>query len=214
MLNNVKVPRRVKSQQVKEKIFNAAQKLLLEKGYEYLTVNNICLTAEVSAGSFYHHFTGKDELLAYYFTAGYEKYRKQFEAISGDDIIKNIVAAYELYLTFCKEQSIGFMKMFYTPVNKSLRTKLPEDGGTATPHNLPVLAKSIELFKKAQTGGYLSQKVSEKELGYEVCIMVKGCVFDWCLNDGNTDLSGITQKMLTRHLCGVVTDKYRKKFKI
>lgn len=211
MNKTLKVPRQIKSQQVKEKIFSAAQKLLLEKGYEYLTVNNVCLAAGVSAGSFYHHFESKDELLSYYFVAGYEKYRKQFDAITSDDVIKNVTDAYDLYIAFCQEQSIGFMKIFYTPANKSLRVNLTPDGSIT--HVIPVVVKSVELIEKAQKDGHLPRELSARQLGSELCTVVKGCIFDWCLNDGAIDVLELARRMLTRQLNSVVTEKYRKTFR-
>lgn len=212
MNKTLKVPRRVKSQQLKEKIFAAAQKLLVEKGYEYLTVNNVCLTAGVSAGSFYHHFESKDELLAYYFVAGHEKYQKQFDAITGNDVIKNIVGAYALYIAFCQEQSIGFMKIFYTPANKSLRVNLTPDGSIS--RAIPVVVKSVEIIEKAQAGGYLDKNVSARRLGSDLCTLIKGCIFDWCLNDGNIDLPDLARRLLGGYLERVVTEKYRKEFSV
>ena len=55
-----------KSQETREKIFQAAKKILQKKGYEELSIKNICEEAGVSNGSFYHHFKTKDDLLSYY----------------------------------------------------------------------------------------------------------------------------------------------------
>ena len=55
-----------KSRETKEKIFQAAKRILQKKGYEELSIKNICEEAGVSNGSFYHHFRTKDDLLSYY----------------------------------------------------------------------------------------------------------------------------------------------------
>lgn len=210
MAKTLKVPRQVKSQQVKERIFKAAQELLQKNGFEYLTVSNVCSAAGVSAGSFYHHFGSKDELLSYYFVAGYEKYRKQFDAIVGGDIIHDVIAAYDLYVAFCREQSIGFMKIFYTPENKSLRVNMSRDGGSS--FSIPVVTKTVELIEQARLRGYLPVEESSAQLGRELCTLVKGCIFDWCLQDGELDLEGLVRRMLRRHMLGIVTDKYKSDF--
>ena len=54
-----------KSRETKEKIFQAAKRILQKKGYEELSIKNICEEAGVSNGSFYHHFKTKDDLLCY-----------------------------------------------------------------------------------------------------------------------------------------------------
>ena len=55
-----------KSLETKNKIFQAAKRILQKKGYEALSIKNICEEAKVSNGSFYHHFKTKDDLLSYY----------------------------------------------------------------------------------------------------------------------------------------------------
>ena len=63
-----KLPRRVKTQQVKDRILATTRKILKKKGFEYVTVTNICKLSGVSVGSFYHHFDSKDNLLSFYFS--------------------------------------------------------------------------------------------------------------------------------------------------
>ena len=55
-----------KSMETKARIFSAAKHILQKKGYEQLSIKNICEEAGVSNGSFYHHFKTKDDLLSYY----------------------------------------------------------------------------------------------------------------------------------------------------
>ena len=47
----------------KQKIFTCALALFAKKTYETITVQEICSTAEVSVGAFYHHFKSKDDIL-------------------------------------------------------------------------------------------------------------------------------------------------------
>lgn len=55
-----------KSLETKNRIFSAAKSILQRKGYDALSIKNICEEAGVSNGSFYHHFKTKDDLLSYY----------------------------------------------------------------------------------------------------------------------------------------------------
>lgn len=45
----------LKSKETKDRIFQAAKTILRKKGYEGLSIKNICEEAGVSNGSFYHH---------------------------------------------------------------------------------------------------------------------------------------------------------------
>lgn len=204
----LKVPRQVKSQQVKEKIFKTAQELMRKHGYEYVTVNNVCCAAGVSSGSFYHHFANKDQLLAYYFIAGYRKYQDQFDAVTGPDVIKKLIAVYDLHIAFCMEQDIGFMKTFYTPLNKSLRSSPGFE--TECCINLPVISKTVEVIELAKRDGYIPETTDAGNLAFELCAIIKGCIFEWCLAEGTLNLPEVARSMLGTYLNGVVTEKYKK----
>lgn len=57
---------RIKISGNKRKDLPRRQEHPAEKGYEQLSIKNICEEAGVSNGSFYHHFKTKDDLLSYY----------------------------------------------------------------------------------------------------------------------------------------------------
>lgn len=46
----------------KRKLLDAAEKLMLEKGYTATTVDDICASAGLTKGSFFHYFENKDDL--------------------------------------------------------------------------------------------------------------------------------------------------------
>lgn len=57
----------------KEKLLDAAKRLLLEKGFSATTIDDICNAAGVTKGSFFHYFESKEHLassaLEHYWTA-------------------------------------------------------------------------------------------------------------------------------------------------
>ena len=48
--------RRLQALQTRQKIFDTALALLVKKGYDRVTVDDICASAGVSKGTFYHHY--------------------------------------------------------------------------------------------------------------------------------------------------------------
>lgn len=111
MKKKVLTERQLKSQQVKENIHNAAIRMLKEYEYDYLTVRNVCKEANVSTGTFYHHFKNKDDLLTYYLAYGYEKYMDENEILFDDDVKKNIAQIYHIYISYCMEMGIEFYQI-------------------------------------------------------------------------------------------------------
>lgn len=51
------------SQRVKNKIYDSAMLMINKFGYDSVTINDICKEADISVGSFYHHYSSKDDIL-------------------------------------------------------------------------------------------------------------------------------------------------------
>ena len=52
-----------KSDRTRHRIFEAAMSIMVEKGYQGVTIRDICERAEVSIGSFYRYFETKSDIL-------------------------------------------------------------------------------------------------------------------------------------------------------
>ena len=57
--------RKLQSQETERKILYAALDLMRERGFEKVSVRDICKAAGITTGAFYHHFPSKDALLWY-----------------------------------------------------------------------------------------------------------------------------------------------------
>jgi len=56
-------PARPQGTQTRRGLLKAARALFLLKGFDAVTVDDICLAADVSKGGFYHHFPDKESIL-------------------------------------------------------------------------------------------------------------------------------------------------------
>ena len=65
----------------KGRIVAAAWKLFYEQGYDNTTVEDIVFASETSKGSFYHYFSGKDDLLGSLSMIFDEKYEELRETL-------------------------------------------------------------------------------------------------------------------------------------
>ena len=73
----------------RDKLLESAATLFLEKGYDAISVNDICKHAEVSKGSFYHYFETKQVLLL---TLMDNWSSKLMQSVLGDPITDNAKA--------------------------------------------------------------------------------------------------------------------------
>jgi AcrR family transcriptional regulator len=71
-----RVDRRVR--RTKEMLRNALTSLILEKGYDHVTVQDICDRADVGRSTFYAHFRDKEELLLSRFDGLRDEFRAAF----------------------------------------------------------------------------------------------------------------------------------------
>lgn len=51
-----------------ERIIDCALELFKQKGFDNVTVNDICNAANITKGTFYYHFKSKDDLLGKFYT--------------------------------------------------------------------------------------------------------------------------------------------------
>ena len=108
-----------KSRETKEKIFQAAKRILGKKGYEELSIKNICEEAGVSNGSFYHHFKTKDDLLSYYIE-DQPKIELDLLELPADveGVKRGIIQVYMNYVEYCRELGVEFMSEYYDTKNQ------------------------------------------------------------------------------------------------
>lgn len=48
--------------ETRERLYESAQRLMIEKGYPATSIDEICTAAGVTKGSFFHYFGSKDQL--------------------------------------------------------------------------------------------------------------------------------------------------------
>lgn len=189
--NNLTTPRALKSQQTKEKIYQAGLTLLKEYGYQYITVNNICQLAEVSTGSFYHFFDSKDALLANFFSEAFNN--MSIVETNFDDPIEEIISGLCFYSEFCQSQGLDFIRHFYTPYNKSMAL----DDKSAT---RPILKNTINIIEKAIASGFLKENTNPMQLANDLCTIEKGIIYEWCTSDGSFTIRDRTHTILSTYV--------------
>ncbi len=187
-----------KSKETKERIFRAAKRILKKKGYEELSIKNICEEAGVSNGSFYHHFKTKDDLLSYYIEEQ-PSIRPELLELPKDaaEAKAAIVQAYLNYVRYCRELGVEFMAGYYNPKNQALNAVIR----TKRPYPIMTVQAYVE---KALAAGRIGLNVEIEAFTTDVRMIVIGNVFEWCLRDGQTDFEGNMTRSLGKYLDGVV----------
>lgn len=166
----------------RENLYQAIIELAKEKEYDKITIRDICAKAEVSIGSFYHHFHSKEELAvqAYYRVDRLinEDFCEMSEKYTAEEYFYLILKSYITYVS----QEIGMLVRVY------YKLVMDETSVSAfDPDRLyyKTLMKVLELCGE--------EDVIQKQENYheltEYCIrFIRGLIFDWSLQKGDYDL--------------------------
>lgn len=183
-----------KSKATKEKIFQAAKAILKKKGYEELSIKNICEEAGVSNGSFYHHFKTKDDLLSYYIEEQPSINPDVLELPENASEAKEaIIRVYLNYVEYCEELGVEFMAGYYDTKNQALNVAIR----TERPYPIVTVQNYVE---RAVEAGKIRLDGEIEGFTTDIRMLVIGNVFEWCLRNGEVDFKGNMRRSLGRYL--------------
>lgn len=189
-----------KSRETREKIFQAAKRILQKKGYEELSIKNICEEAGVSNGSFYHHFKTKDDLLSYYIEDQPQIDPDLLELPENAAGVKaGIIRVYMNYVKYCRELGVEFMSGYYDTKNQALNAAIR----TERPYPIVTVQTYVE---KAEKEGIVRLNVEFEEFTTDIRMIVIGNVFEWCVKHGDADFEGNMSRSLGKYLDAVLMD--------
>lgn len=198
----VKLTRAEKSELTKKKIIDAGFELLKEKGYDNLTVRNICDHADVSTGTFYHFYQTKDDLMSEFLKR--EDWIDDME--DPEDIVAYIIRGYQNLIDAYEALGIDFTSNYYTASNQSFNIYTREPGK----YTSDMVRTQII---KARQNGYIIDEVPIERIIGDIQVLVIGNVFLWCVVKGATDIRMDLERMLKDYLLAkAVTEKYIEKY--
>lgn len=185
------VPRRIKAQETRRRLFKAAYSLLKERDYQDITIRDIVTRAQVSIGTFYVYYPSKLDVF-------YETYQ------IADDYFENEVAPllnegtteekllkfFSYYAIYCSRGSgLKMAKLLYQPDNRCFSR--PRDYGL-----LRVLIRVLSSgFPESGTRG---EEESPEEMAEFFMIASRGLVYNWCTMDGGYNLEEAMERYVRR----------------
>ncbi len=58
------------------------------------------------------------------------------------------------------------------------------------------MARCEQELVKAQAEGCIQKNADIHQMSADICTIVKGCIFEWCLSEGKMDIEAAVQRML------------------
>ncbi|MCD8124978.1 MAG: TetR/AcrR family transcriptional regulator [Lachnospiraceae bacterium] len=171
--------RQIAAMQTRLKIITAAEKLIKERGFENVTIDEIAAEAGVAKGSFYTYFKRKEDVVGEIAKATFIEMQKKSMKVEGD-VCDQLASFLRDSMKYIKESTVKISQQWI----KNVVEPENEDG------------KNKLLYDQSVVKGILEQAVGQGELAKETpvdnlteCIAAQyyGIVFCWSLLDGAFD---------------------------
>lgn len=186
----------------KSKILEATVQLLKEKGVENVTVRNVCAKAGIAVGTFYYYFKNKDDLMFYFVSEGF--YDANLKS-SENNITSRIIELYMTLINHYLELGLPFVKSFYSNNNSALSAYMTETDGKFMTNS--IMAKSEDEMEKAYNLGLIIEGTDLHMVCNDLCTIVKGSVFEWCLCNGSMDIETVVSRIIASYLDGYLVKR-------
>jgi len=187
----------------REQLLEAAVRIIRRDGAQGLTVRNVCEEAGLSNGTFYHYFQNKDDLMmAFVREESFDGFPLQTPTVQ---IARRITELYLCLIRKYEALGLDFMKHFYTTDNRALSAYMGQENGSFAEGT--VMLRCERELALAQQEGVLSGQADVHELSVDLCTIVKGCVFEWALNDGNVEMETGLLRIVQRYLAAFLAEQ-------
>lgn len=179
----------------KRHILETAFTLTEEKGFDSLTIQDICKAAEVSVGAFYHYFASKEALILEWYGVADEYFQENVMPRleqSDADITEKIIA-------FAEEQVGLGVKYGSRHISQLYRAQLQYNSEQFFSMERGMVSGMTRLLKSGLEKGELKEKVVVGELAHELFIIIRGITLDWLWGGTKEPLNHV-RNMVTNYL--------------
>ncbi|MBR6397826.1 MAG: TetR/AcrR family transcriptional regulator [Lachnospiraceae bacterium] len=158
-------------------IFDAAMRLMSEKGFQGTTVRDICAEAGVPIGTFYNCYRSKIEILKRIYDAGdaYIQTDSHDHDLGALDMLR---AFAERYARLNEQTGIDVLRVLFYPSNEWFSIERP-------------MQLYVRRFvEEGQRRGELRADLTADEIVLSLFDILRGVCYNWCVCDGDFDLGG------------------------
>lgn len=193
--------RKLQATQTRQRIYNCADKLFREKGYEQTTIAELAEAAGISVGGFYHHFKNKEEIMRIWIMEFDVQYAEYYENVLCSPAMQDVDPVEKIYLMMVTANRIfcshGYMlsRMAYL-----LMLREQEVGGHIINPDRPYYRIIRTLVDRAFSAGLLVEEAVFDEVVKNITMISRGCMVEWILQNGDGDLDEMFGKLLRVYL--------------
>jgi len=179
--------------ETKEKILAVATHLFEQKGFQEITVTDICQEAGISVGTFYYYFPTKYAVLEKIFRDIDDHFKEvvapQIKAQEASGIRFQILSYFDAYAHYNMDRGLEFVKKLYEVQNNLFRVK-----------GRYLQVYLAEIITRGQQTGELANDMTPDEMVDYLFIAARGVIYHWALLEGQEDLVAHMRLYISRLL--------------
>jgi TetR/AcrR family transcriptional regulator, fatty acid metabolism regulator protein len=170
--------RKLQALQTQDKLYEIAIKVIGEKGFNNVTIEEITKKAGVSVGTFYNYYNSKNDIYNELYKRADDYFKNEVSHLfKGANTLEHIIKYFNYYVCFSISNGVDTLKHIYNTKNKLFIKK---------GRYMQTLLQQI--VEKGQQDKNISTCMTSEEMTTFLFILVRGMVYDWCLHDSNYDL--------------------------
>lgn len=181
---------------MRQSFIDAAIEILKTEGAEQVTVRNVCEKAGASVGTYYHYFKNKDDLLTYFVRE--TAYGEVILQTPFTDLAGRMVELWGYLSRLYQSLGAEFTRSYYNCDNPAISAYRMAEGDRFQKDSL--LERSRQELAQAQAEGYLVQEADVFYVAADLCDIVKGCIFEWCLCKGDMPVEAAIRRIMTNYM--------------
>ena len=165
--------RKLQGKETERRILNAALDLMRDRGFDKVSIRDICKEAGITTGAFYHHFSSKEALLESGF-APLDDYMAG--ALAGHEEEPPDLRLWRILSAYAK-----FMEQSGELIGRYYQRRIAEPGTRSMDATRYTLRAMLDCFRQAEGEGLLRPE-HPPEWVADFCFRhFRGVVIDWAL---------------------------------
>jgi AcrR family transcriptional regulator len=170
-------------------IIETANKLFLEKGYQNVTVVDICEACDISKTTFYYHLKSKEDIILHFYDSLTHNISQHLISIFAmDNYWEQLMVCFESLVAEAYKYGTDFF-------SQMMISNLKEDFGSYDLRD-ELTNIAVLIIKKGQEAGQIRNKSNAEDLYKASTYVFLGHEVTWCIKKGNFDWKNEIRKSL------------------
>jgi AcrR family transcriptional regulator len=193
-----------KKERTRGEIYAAAMKLFLGRGFDAVTIEEICDDADVARATFFLHFPTKESLLTEYGARANQELAELIRSHRG-----NATAVLRAALKMLAERAMQHPEVVMLHVRELLsRARMLFASHQEQTENLVSLVGAI--IARGQAAGEFRRKIEPTLAAVALCSTYMALIYEWTRRGGRLDIEGATAQTLDIVLNGLSEKKNKR----